>query len=59
VVDAVARRLCDREVPATASGYRRLVVWVAMFGQVERVGVEGTGTAERGILSRVVFVRRR
>jgi transposase len=44
VVDAVGRHLGDRQFPATVSGYRRLMAWVASFGQVQRVGVEGTGT---------------
>jgi transposase len=44
VVDSVGRHLGDREFPATSSGYRRLIAWVASFGQVQRVGVEGTGT---------------
>ena len=28
VVDSVGRHLCDREFPATPSGYRRLVAWM-------------------------------
>jgi transposase len=44
VVDAVGRQLGDREFSATGSGYRRLIAWAASFGQVQHVGVEGTGT---------------
>jgi transposase len=44
VVDSVGRHLADREFPATPSGYRRLVAWLMAAGDVQRVGVEGTGT---------------
>jgi transposase len=44
VVDPVGRHLGDREFPATPSGYRRLVAWLMAAGDVQRVGVEGTGT---------------
>ena len=37
VVDSVGRHLGDREVPATASGYRRLMAWVSSFGRVQRI----------------------
>jgi transposase len=44
IVDAVGRYLTDAEFPATPTGYRRLVAWVKVAGDVQRVGVEGTGT---------------
>jgi transposase len=44
VVDSIGRHLGDREFPSTASGYRRLIEWLASFGQVQLIGVEGTGT---------------
>jgi transposase len=44
VVDSVGRHLSDREFPATPVGYRRLVAWLMAAGDVQRVGVEGTGT---------------
>jgi transposase len=60
VVDAVGRHLGDREFPTTASGYRRLIAWAASFGQVQRIGVEGTGTfgaaLTRALLSNGVAV---
>src|SRR3954469_22451665 len=44
VIDAgLGRQLGDREFPATAAGYRDLAVWLAGFGEVVAVGVEGTG----------------
>lgn len=44
VVDHVGRQLGDKEFPATPSGYRRLVAWLKAIGEVQQVGVEGTGT---------------
>lgn len=52
VVDEVGRQLADREFPTTPRGYRALLVWLASFGILMRVGVEGTG-AYGAALSRV------
>ncbi|WP_432118355.1 IS110 family transposase [Streptomyces sp. bgisy032] len=35
--------------PATAAGYRRLLVWARKLGTVRRAGVEGTGTFGAGL----------
>jgi transposase len=43
VVDEVGRQLADRQFPTTPRGYRALLSWLVGFGQLERVGVEGTG----------------
>ena len=32
------------EFPTTAAGYRQLLAWMRSFGELDRVGVEGTGT---------------
>ena len=32
------------QFPTTAAGYRRLLAWMRTFGELDRVGVEGTGT---------------
>jgi transposase len=42
VVDALGRQLADREFPTTPRGYRTLLSWLASFGQLEEVGMEGT-----------------
>lgn len=56
-VDAVTGKLLgDREFPATAGGYRGLWTWLAGFGAVVTVGVEGTGSYGAGLCS---FLRRR
>jgi transposase len=44
VVDQLGRHLGDREFPADPGGYRSLLDWIASFGSVAAVGVEGTGT---------------
>jgi transposase len=43
VVDEVGRQLADREFPTTPRGYRALLIWLASFGTLVLVGVEGTG----------------
>ena len=43
VLDQVGRELGDREFPTNPSGYRALLAWLAGHGQLDRVGVEGTG----------------
>jgi transposase len=49
VVDQSGRVLGDREFPATAAGYRLLLAWLGQFGQVMKVGVEGTGSYGAGL----------
>ena len=44
VIDEVGRELGDREFPASPAGYRALAAWLGDHGELERVGVEGTGT---------------
>ncbi len=44
VVTAVGGVLGTAEFSATAAGYRQLVAWMRGFGELDRIGVEGTGT---------------
>ena len=44
VLDHLGRQLGDGEFPTTPGGYRALLAWMAGHGQLERVGIEGTGT---------------
>ncbi len=44
VVTAVGGVLGTAEFPTTAAGYRRLLAWMCGFGELDRIGVEGTGT---------------
>lgn len=43
VIDQVGRPLSDCEFPVTPAGYRALLGWLRGHGELERVGVEGTG----------------
>jgi transposase len=49
VVDEVGRELGTELFPATGAGYRALLSWMRGFGDLERVGVEGTGTYGAGL----------
>ena len=49
VVDELGAVLETRAFPATPAGYRRLLRWLREHGNVERVGVEGTGTYGTGL----------
>jgi transposase len=49
VIDHVGRQLGDREFPASPAGYGALVEWLQGHGEVDRVGVEGTGTYGVGL----------
>ena len=49
VIDTAGRLLGDAEFPATGAGYRSLARWLAGFGRVTAVGVEGTGSYGAGL----------
>jgi hypothetical protein len=49
VIDHLGRQLGDREFPASPVGYRALVEWLQGHGELDRVGVEGTGTYGAGL----------
>lgn len=49
VVDEVGRVLGTEKFPATAKGYKALFAWVTSKGQVNKVGVEGTGSYGAGL----------
>jgi len=44
VIDGVGRQLNDREFPASPTGYGALLEWMRGYGELDRVGVDGTGT---------------
>ena len=48
-LDPVGGLLAVAEFPATSGGHRRLLGWLAGFGPVARVGVEGTGSYGAGL----------
>ncbi|MGY4928001.1 IS110 family RNA-guided transposase [Streptomyces sp. 900105755] len=49
VVSPLGKVLGTESFPATAVGYRRLLVWARKLGTVRRAGVEGTGTFGAGL----------
>lgn len=49
VLDSVGRLLDTRQFPADAGGYRQLLDWMRSFGDVDRVGVEGTSSYGAGL----------
>jgi transposase len=44
VLDPAGRLLENRSFPATTRGYAKLATWAESFGQVDKVGMEGTGS---------------
>lgn len=49
VIDAQGRILGTLECKTTADGYRRLLAWMRSFGELAKVGVEGTGSYGAGL----------
>lgn len=54
VLDGVGRDLGDREFPTTTAGYRAALEYMATFGTVEVVGVEGTSSYGAGFTRAVL-----
>ncbi len=48
-VDSAGRLLGAESFPATAAGYGELLAWLGNWGEVVRVGVEGTGSYGAGL----------
>ncbi|PWE11407.1 IS110 family transposase [Streptomyces sp. BSE7F] len=57
VISPLGKVLGTESFPATAAGYRQLLVWAGKRGTVRRAGVEGTGTFGAG-LSRYLVTQR-
>ncbi|WP_324617111.1 IS110 family transposase [Streptomyces sp. NRRL S-37] len=49
VISPLGKILGTESFPATAAGYRQLLVWARKRGTVRRAGVEGTGTFGAGL----------
>lgn len=49
VVDEIGQILATRSFPATQRGYHSLHRWVASFGTIDKIGVEGTGSYGAGL----------
>lgn len=50
-VDATGRLLGTETFPASASGYAELLDWLRSFGELDRVGIEGTGSYGSGLVA--------
>lgn len=50
VLDPAGRLLETRSFPATTRGYAKLATWAEAFGQVDKIGMEGTGSFGAGLL---------
>jgi transposase len=48
-LDQLGRHLGTQAVPATAAGHAALLAWARRFGEVDRVGIEGTGSYGAGL----------
>jgi transposase len=48
-LDGLGRLLGTEAFPTTTAGYRRLLAWLRRFGELEAVGVEGTGAWGAGL----------
>ncbi|MBX3210175.1 MAG: IS110 family transposase [Labilithrix sp.] len=49
VLDATGRALGSATFPASAAGYAQLLEWLRSFGELDRVGIEGTGSYGSGL----------
>jgi transposase len=49
VADQVGRVLGTESFPATGAGYRAVLAWMRSFGELAKVGVEGTGSYGCGL----------
>ncbi|MCL4433291.1 MAG: IS110 family transposase [Actinobacteria bacterium] len=49
VIDEQGKILDVSSINATARGYRELLVWLQSFGELTKVGVEGTGSYGAGL----------
>src|SRR5262245_15483180 len=43
-VDQLGRVLATTSIPTTTAGYATLLAWARSLGQVQRFGIEGTGS---------------
>jgi transposase len=49
VIDRVGRRLDQITIASTTDGYRQLLGWAGSYGELDAVGVEGTGAYGAGL----------
>jgi transposase len=49
ILDSRGRLLATRSFDVSAEGYRELLAWFESFGEIERIGVESTGSYAAGL----------
>lgn len=49
VIDLHGRLLADAQFPASPAGYAQLLIWMRKRGQLQSVGIEGTGAYGAGL----------
>lgn len=49
VIDVHGRLLADAQFPASPHGYARMLAWMRRHGQLDKVGIEGTGAYGAGL----------
>ena len=49
VLDAAGRLLGHRQFPTTSAGYALLLTWLRSHGELDKVGIEGTGAYGAGL----------
>ena len=49
VLDATGRLLGHRQFPTTPAGYGLLLAWLRSHGELDKVGIEGTGAYGAGL----------
>ena len=49
VIDGSETVLATRSFSTTRAGYRALLAWIAEFGELARIGIEGTGSYGAGL----------
>ncbi len=50
VVDERDRVLASRSFATTRQGYRQMLAWMRSFGELQRIGIESTGSYGAGLL---------
>jgi len=54
IIDGIGKLLCHLSIEANPTGYQKLLKWARSFGELQRAGIEGTGTYGAG-LARFLF----
>lgn len=49
VIDAAEHVLGTHSFPTTRAGYRAMLTWISTFGDLSRIGIEGTGSYGAGL----------